>query len=77
MPPDVGGEVQNMIDSLNGKEFRCDECNETHRRENWLAFRDAASGGLKGDDGQYYWIFVRCHDGNYDWSYEKIQNRVA
>lgn len=74
---DVGGEVQSMIDSLNGKEFRCDCSNGTHKCENWLAYVDDTPSGLKGDDGRYYWIFIRCHEGNYDWSYEKIQNRVA
>lgn len=77
VPLGVGGEVQSMIDSLNGKEFTCDCNRRTHRCENWLAFVGDVPSGLKGDDGRYYWIFIRCPVTNYDWSYEKIQNRVA
>ncbi len=66
----MGGEIGEIIKALKGKTFLC-SCKNKIIVDNWLGYQHP--GGLSNKDGLTWWIYVRCPNCEYDWSWNKVK----
>ena len=72
---DMGGEIQNTIESLNGNEFQC-FCDEgTHPCSGWRVYPH--DDGVPDKNGKRYWMYIECPKTGNKLALWKIQQRLC
>ena len=76
----LGGELAQAMRELQDKPFLCTCMSKQHTQR---IFRIAQfegyphDGGLADETGEKWWLYVTCPHCGYQWSFWKLQNRLA
>jgi hypothetical protein len=70
----LGGEIGKIIEELKDKKIRC-SCGRNFIIGSWFAYDH--DGGVADKDGNKHWLYHECPYCNYQWSWWKLQRRVA
>jgi hypothetical protein len=74
---DVGGDLGNTINELNGKKFRC-HCGKSINPGFCADFRGYThENGLPDSNGTKWWLFLECPHCTFNWSWTKIKMMIA
>jgi hypothetical protein len=67
---DMGGEVGELINKLDGQEFCCKMCEHHTQLINFLGYEHG--GGIADAAGEKYWVYFECPKCRYQWSWQNI-----
>ena len=73
--PDMGGEIKETIESLNGKSFSCPHCGTMNQCDRWKGYENTE--GVPDKNGVKYWMIIECHDCHRDVSLWKIKAKLS
>ena len=70
---DFGGEVETVLRRLQGKKHRC-SCMHENLMDKFVCYPH--EGGLPDKHGKRWWLYWRCPNCGYEWSWHKLERRL-